>query len=116
MNSADIRQSDSERLQLWAGILLPPLAVLIQLEANYALVLWACRTQMLWPMHFVSALMLGATLGSGAVARRMQRRLKAQATSPGSFMAILGVLSALLFSLVAMAQWIPIFLYGPCQR
>jgi hypothetical protein len=109
--------------ELWLGVLLPPLAVLSQLECNYALVLWACRTGREWPLHLVSLLALLVTLFALLLSHRNWRRLGASWEVEGAgaiprsrYMAVVGLLISLLMSLVIVAQWIPVFIYGPCQR
>ncbi len=110
-------------IQLWLGLLAGPLAALVQLEVAYALVLWVCRSQQTWPLHLVSAIALLATIAAGVIALENLRRLRARfdddeaGTIPRSrLMAIVGALMSALMSLVIIAQWLPVFLYGPCQR
>ena len=42
---------------LWLSIIAPPMAALTQLQANYALVLWACGRGQTWPLHLVTDLL-----------------------------------------------------------
>ncbi|HKP46396.1 MAG TPA: hypothetical protein VJT50_07340 [Pyrinomonadaceae bacterium] len=115
-------KSGSGVMSLWAGVLLGPIAALSQLEANYALVLWACNTSHEWPLHLVSIAALCITLVGGALAYGTFSRLRAsQEDGPGTvprarLMAAVGVLISIVMSLVIIAQWIPVFVYGPCQR
>jgi hypothetical protein len=109
--------------ELWLGILLGPVAALSQLEANYALVGWACAYGRSWPLHLVALAALVIALLAGFLAYRNLRRLGARWQEDGQgvfprsrFMAALGVLISLLMLLVIIAQWIPVFIYGPCQR
>ena len=108
---------------LWAGVLVGPSVVLVQLTVNYALVLWACGTGHTWVLHFVSLLALLLTAATGFVAAANWYLLAASAREDGGgtiprsrFMAILGTLLSLLMSLVIIAMWVPVFLYGPCER
>ena len=108
---------------LWAGVLLGPLVVLTQLTVNYALVLWVCGTGQIWVLHSVSLLALLMTAATGFVAASNWFQLAASASEDSGgpiprsrFMAILGTLLSLLMSLVIIAMWVPVFLYGPCER
>lgn len=108
---------------LWCGILLGPIAALSQLEANYALVLWACGAGRDWPLHLVSIIALVITLLAGLMAHRVWKRAGARrddegpgATPRARFMAMVGMLISGVMLLVILAQWIPVFIYGSCQR
>lgn len=108
---------------LWAGVLAGPLAMLIQLQVNYALVLWACGAGREWALHLTALLALVVTVAGGSLSWRNRRRMGAGWEDEGAgviprsrFMAVVGVLASVLFALVIVAQWIPIFVYGPCDR
>lgn len=107
---------------LWAGMLLPPVAFLLSLEAAYALVPTACSSRNLLPVHLVHAAALAIAILGGLTALRSWRRNGS--TWPGGeggrlgrtrFMAGLGVFLSLQFGLVIVAQWIPSFILDPCQ-
>ncbi|PYS73477.1 MAG: hypothetical protein DMF69_04725 [Acidobacteria bacterium] len=109
--------------ELWAGVLIGPVAALTQLEINYALVLWACSHSRSWPLHLVSLLLLGFTVFAGFLAYKNWRRLADLAAedsgdtlSRSRFMAAVGTLISAYMALVIAAQWVPVFIYGPCQR
>ena len=108
---------------LWVGVLAAPLAMLTQLQVNYALVLWACGAGREWPLHLVALLALAASVGGGLLSWRNHRLARAGFEEEGAgviprsgFMAMVGMLLSALISLVVIAQWIPIFVYGPCDR
>ena len=108
---------------LWAGVLVGPMAALVQLQANYALVLWACGSGQTWPLHLVSLLALLLAAGAGLLAWRNWRRAGAEwdddraGVLPRSgFMAAVGMLVSAHSALVIIAQWIAVFVFGPCQR
>jgi hypothetical protein len=108
---------------LWAGLLAGPLATLTQLQANYALVLWACGAGRVWPLHLVASLALAVAVWAGLLSRRNLRRAGGGWDDEGAgvvprsrFMAVVGLLMSVLAALVVVAQWIPIFLHDPCQR
>ena len=112
--------------ELWAGLLVGPMAGLIQLQVNYALVLWSCSHRALWPLHLVSVLALLATLFAGLIAYRVWQRLsvtrvsvKEDGAGPiarSRLMSLVGLLISILMSLVIIAQWLAVFVYDPCQR
>jgi hypothetical protein len=107
--------------ELWAGVLVGPTAMLLQLELNYALVLWSCATGHTWPLHLVSVLALLFTMAAGLLAYRIWRRLATNEDSGGPlarsrFMAAVGLLISLLMAAVIVAQWLPVFIHHPCER
>jgi hypothetical protein len=108
---------------LWAGLLAGPLAVLLQLEINYALVLRACRSGEEFWLHVVSLAALALTAVGGLLSWRNHRRAGGEWDDEGAgvlprsrLMAAVGILISILMALVVIAQWIPVFVYGPCQR
>ena len=108
---------------LWAGILAGPLAALVQLQVNYALVLWVCGTGQAWALHAVSAAALLVSAGAGLLAWRNWRRAGADWDDEGAgvlprsrFMAAVGMFVSAHSALVVVAQWVAVFFYGACQR
>lgn len=108
---------------LWFGVLAPPMAMLTQLQANYALVLWACGAKREWALHVVALAALALTAAAGLISWRNWRLAgrvwedEGAGTIPRSrFMAIVGVLVSVLIVLVIVAQWIAVFVYAPCDR
>ena len=121
--TAEDLQSGGAAAALWFGVLLGPIAGLSQLEANYAFVLWACGAGRDWPLHLVSIVAILLSLFAGLLAHRVWKRLGAgwDDEGPGAvprarFMAAIGMLISGLMLLVILAQWIPVFIYGSCQR
>jgi hypothetical protein len=60
---------------------------------------------------------------AGLLARRIWKRVGpgwdeagAGATARARFMAAIGMLISLMMLFVILAQWIPVFIYGSCQR
>jgi hypothetical protein len=107
--------------KLWAGVLVGPMAMLLQLEINYALVLWSCATRHTWPLHLVSLVALLVTAVAGVLSYRIWGRLSANEDSGGPiarsrFMAAVGILMSLLMCGVIVAQWLPVFIHDPCER
>ena len=111
-------------LALWAGVLAGPMATLVQLLVNYALVLWACGAGgREWPLHLVSLAALVVTLAAGLLSWRNWRRAGARwdeddagVMARSRFMAAVGMLISLHTALVCIAQWVAVFAYAPCER
>ena len=108
---------------LWAGALAGPLATLTQLQVNYALVLWACGAGREWPLHLTALLALAVAVAGGLLSWRNRRLAGTGWEDEGAgviprsgFMAAVGILISALIALVIVAQWIPVFAYGPCER
>jgi hypothetical protein len=111
------------RLALLTGLLGAPLAWLLYLEINYALVPWACRHgHARHPaLYLVAAAALLAALASGALAWR-EWRLAGRRTSDdpppsgrAAFMAITGLANSALFALVIVAAAVPLFWMSACD-
>jgi hypothetical protein len=107
---------------LWTGVLLPPVAFLLNLELAYALVPVACGARTVVLVHVVHLVSLALAVFAGVVAWRTWQ--KSGATWPEGeggrlsrtqFMAGLGILMGLMFAVVILAQWIPSFILDPCQ-
>jgi len=107
---------------LWVGLLLPPIAFLINLEVAYALVPPACSSGNELPMHLVHLASLLLAVFAGVTAWRWWKLRGA--TWPGEkgdpvdrsrFMAGTGLLVSALFVLIILAQWIPTLVLDPCQ-
>jgi hypothetical protein len=107
---------------LWTGLLLAPIAFLIDLEVAYALVPTACSTRNQLPVHLSHLACLVLALFGGFTAVRCWRATGS--TWPGEqggplarsrFMAGIGMLMSALFVLLIIAMWIPSFILDPCQ-
>ncbi|HET6836606.1 MAG TPA: hypothetical protein VFH24_01120 [Gemmatimonadales bacterium] len=107
---------------LWIGLLVPPVAFLLNLEAAYALVPTACSEGTAALVHLVHLISLLLAVFGGVVAWRAWQQ--SGATWPGGaggrvsrtqFLAGLGALMGLLFIVVILAQWMPSFILDPCQ-
>jgi hypothetical protein len=107
---------------LWIGLLLAPIAFLINLELAYALVPTACSSRNEVPVHLVHLACLLLTIYGLMTAWRSWK--VTGATWPGEqgdplsrsrFMALTGMLVSGMFLLVIVAQWIPTFVLDPCQ-
>jgi hypothetical protein len=106
---------------LWVGLLLAPVAFLINLELAYALVPTACSSRNALPVHLVHAVCLLLTLYGLMTAWRRWRAAGSTWGEAGDplarsrFMAGTGLLVSAMFLLVIVAQWIPSFVLHPCQ-
>jgi hypothetical protein len=101
---------------------LPAFAALLQLEVTYLSVSHACRQDSALPLHVESAVAL--LLGLGGVWVGWQawsaagRGFDEKGADPGArtrFLAAVGTLLGVLFVLVIVAMWLPIFLLDPCE-
>jgi hypothetical protein len=108
------------RWPLWAGLLGPPVAWLVQLQVNYALVPWSCQAGNLIPLHIASGVFLVLALASLVTAAR-QVIYAGDGSSPEDaaaqcrlFLARLGVLIGLPFAALMIWDWIALFVFSPC--
>jgi uncharacterized membrane protein YidH (DUF202 family) len=108
---------------LWAGILIAPLAFLIHLSINYALVTQLCQSTHKISMHLVTVLFLLIAAGGGFIAWlnwvEVGRKWPGEGggvTERSRFMSVVGLMVSVLVILGLIAQWIPQFIFDPCQR
>ena len=108
---------------LWIGLLLPPLAWGLQLQTVYLTSEYGCATSRFVWNHAVSAAALILSLLGLAVAWWCWRLLGSTTEDEGGtppsrkrFMAILGMLTGALFSILIIAQWLPTILGVPCDK
>lgn len=113
----------SGQLRLWIGLLLPPVAWALQLQTLYMLAQYVCANGNPLTFHLASIIALILSLLGGFVAWRSWQQTGANepAKSPGPlprsrFMAALGVLTGMLFTVVIFAQWLPMLLGVPCEK
>jgi hypothetical protein len=106
---------------LWTGLLLAPVAFLVNLELGYALVRHACRTDSLLAVHAVHLGCLLLALAGVLIAYRTRRSadelvsVDDDRAARTRFMGGLGVTVGLLFAFVILSQWVPGFVLSPCQ-
>jgi hypothetical protein len=109
---------------LWVGLLSGPAAWAVQLQTAYALASWACDSgTVALTLHLVSgACLLAAAGGAGVAWRNWQAAggwpSSTDETTTGRtrLMALLGVMTGTLFSLVILAQWVAAMILDPCSR
>jgi hypothetical protein len=123
--SAEVRAYLGTRrglIRLWFGFLGAAIAWLLHLFVAYMLVGYACELDRTILIHAASALLLGLAVLAGWVSRGTWRAVAGPAGRAGEdplvrsrWMAIVGMLAAGWFTVVIVAQWIPVFLIPPCR-
>ncbi len=113
-----------DALRQWIGVLGAPVIWLVHFQANYALASRTCRWMTVLPLHIVSGTALVLIIVVGAIAWRV---FESAPDEPGGnvpalsagrirLMGVVGLMSAILFFLVVVAQWLPTWTADPCQR
>jgi hypothetical protein len=110
-------------LSLSLGVLLGPIAVLVNEELIYVTNMWACGMGKQPAMHIVPIICLLVTIGAGLLARRdwirVGRGIEEEAATVDSrtrFLALGGMWISALSALIILAQWLAIFVFGACMR
>jgi MFS family permease len=107
--------------ELWAGVLLPPVAWAVHLTSTYALSAFACDPPWSLVFHVLPVAMLAVCFYGGWLGWRLWRLVQDGPENEGGnvgrsrFMAISAVWMSALFALVILAQWFPSFVYEPCR-
>lgn len=103
-----------------AGVFAGPLAWLLSLQASYSLVPWVCahKLQMTHPITLVSLAISisGAYLSWRALSASNQATGSASGGEPYRFLAGVGTLISLLFTLVILFQGSAAFILNGCER
>ena len=125
--TSEIPASEAESFQhelwQWTGILGPPIAWLLHFQINYALVPHVCATHNHITLHLTSIFFLAASIASGVLAWSLLRQPVApeQAMEVETmfdrprFMAQVGMMMSVLFTLIIISQWIACFMIDPCM-
>lgn len=110
-------------LSLSLGVLLGPVIALTNQELIYAANMWACGHGYRGTLHLIPLLCLAVTIGTGITAYRDWRASgggveeeEATVASRTRFLAIAGMGISIFSSLVVIAQWVAILVFGPCVR
>ncbi len=99
-------------LAQWFGVLAAPLAMLGNLQAQYALVPWACYNGARWALHVPPAVFLMISAAAAILALGEWRR--SGGGEPGSesgvvartrFLGVLGVATSVFFGVIIAAMW-----------
>ena len=111
-------------LWLWAGVLVAPVAFLFNLQVNYTLTQEICYAG--WRkalLHIMTLFFLLLATSGGFIAWRNWGRAGRQWPDEAEDNAVrnrllsaVGLLFSLLCFLIIVAQWIPQFIFDPCQR
>ena len=125
-----VEPNERARLRRWPGLLsltlgvvIGPIAVLVNEELIYVTNMWACGTGKQLAMHVVPIVCLAVTVGVGLLAWRDWDRVgrgvedeAATVDSRSRFLAVGGMAISALSGLIILAQWLAIFVFGACMR
>ena len=125
-----VEPNERARLKRWPGLLsltlgvvVGPIAVLVNEELIYVTNMWACGTGKQMAMHVVPIVCLTVALGAGLLAWRDWDRVgrgveneAATVDSRSRFLALGGMAISALSALIILAQWLAIFVFGACMR
>ena len=100
--------------RLWIGMLLPPLAWLVDLQTRYALVPYACTHGAEWLLLIVMC--FTATLSLlGAFSGWRGRAVAFEKTPRVAFMSMSAILLGIFFAVVILSSTIPHIYLGACD-
>lgn len=109
-------------ISLWTGVLAAPAAFLLNLGVSYLLVTLGCETATPW-LHLSSLVAFLLAAGGGSLAWRDWRRSGREWPGDGGsvlarsrFLAVLGLMTSALFTLLVLAQWLAVPFLGPCRQ
>lgn len=110
-------------LTLTLGIVLGPIATLVNEALIYVTNMWACGTGNQLAMHVVPIVCLAVALGAGALAwmdwERVGRGIEDESATIDArsrFLAICGMAASAMSALIILGQWLAIFVFGACMR
>lgn len=111
-----------KELALWAGVLAPAAIWGLHLQVGYAMAPLQCRIGSHWPLLLLTVVAVVLALIGSLLSYRQWRR--AGGGSPDDieggiiarrrFLGALGVIVALLFAIVIVAQGLTLFFFEPC--
>jgi hypothetical protein len=119
--TVESRTERRERRLAWFTMLGSPLLVLVNMQASYMLVDWACLNDRRIVLYLVPPVFLLASLTCGIIANGIRRRYtSASATRLRAyerlhFMGTVGALLSILSSLAILMQWIATLMIDPCR-
>jgi len=103
--------------RLWLGLLVPPAAWLAQLQALYLSSEYGCMTSNFTRNHIIVVISLVVSLIGWAIAwREWTKHREDETDRRARFMALIGVMTGALFSLLILAQWLPTLVGVPCDK
>ena len=111
------------KVSICASTFAGPVAWALQLQVVYALVPWACKHHRTDLLHGMTIVFLLMSIAGGVLAWRHWRSVgggwpggtEGDPDARTRFMSVLGMLNSALFTLVILAQWVPAFVFDPCQ-
>ena len=109
--------------RLWIGMLLPPAAWVVQLQTLWLTSEYGCKTSDFFWNHVVSIIALAVSIVGGLVAVREWRSAGAGTNDDDAtrksrrlFMAMIGIMTGSLFTIVIFALWLPTLMGVPCEK
>lgn len=114
-----LRQST---LPLWFGLLGPPAFWAARISISYVVIPFACRAGDVWALHLVALFALAGTMAAGSTAYRAWRACRrgdsSESADPrrarSSFLALSGILIAVFFGAVIVAESSANLMFDPC--
>jgi hypothetical protein len=110
-------------LALWAGVLVAPMAFLSNMQVNYTLTQKLCPGGRTAVLHLMTIIFLLIAAGGSLLAWRNWGRAgrvwpdeSEDKAVRNRLLSIIGLLISALSFLIIVAQWIPQFIFNPCQR
>ena len=116
MSSDASKSTRVQLIALWAGLLMAPLATLIQLQTSYSLVNPSCASGNRGVLHLVSLVAFMACTFGLVTASLFLFDKSGDPNGRTRFMAWVGTLLSALCALVVAAEWLAVFIYDPCAR
>jgi hypothetical protein len=110
-------------LGLSLGVLLGPIAALVNEGMIYVTNMWACGRGSQLALHVVPLVCLIVAVGAGVLAYADWGRVgrgaedaAATVDARSRFLALSGMATSAISALVILAQWLAIFVFGACMR
>ncbi|MDQ3995810.1 MAG: hypothetical protein M3303_02195 [Gemmatimonadota bacterium] len=106
----------------WFGVLAGPLAMLSNLQVQYALVPWACFTGARFTLHVAALLFLAIAVAPAFVARREWRTAgggepddEGGTLARTRFLGVVGMATSVFFAVVILAMWLANAFLNTCH-
>jgi hypothetical protein len=110
-------------LSLCLGLLLGPVAALVNEGMLYATKMWACGAGSPVSMHAVAVICLAIAIGAGLLAHADWARVgggteneAATIDSRSRFLTLVGMAASALSALLIVMQWLALFVFRTCVR
>ncbi len=119
----DPYEGRGQHIALGFGVIGSIIAWFAHLNLMYFLVQPVCRLGGNWTFHIASTVLLAVTLAAGWQAWRVWSGERTADSVPEeldgrgsvlSFLGVFGMAASAVTSLAIVAQWIPVFVIGPC--